>query len=496
MSLGASIRGGSRWLATGSIGSQLLSFIVGVVLARLLTPADFGAIVTIQIFTGFAGYFAGGGIGEALVQTKKLQESHFHAIFTLQLLIGVALFLSFYFFASWFGEMYDNPLYTDLMRISAITFLTRPFASIPMVKLRRQMRFKEVSIINVLTLIVSSTVSITLALNGMGPWSLIVAGLIGSLFRVPVLFMVAHWLPRVHVDIAAIKRFSPYGLKISANDILTYINSQIANFLISTNGNASSVGTFNKADSLKTIPVMSIGQSVYQPIFRGLSKIQDDKDTSTYIFTRAITLLSVYMLPFYTGLFWTAEPFIGVVYGEKWLPAVEPLQILSLCGLSYCLGNPASAVIAAQNQLTKEIFVSLANFVLTGIGVYLGIKWFGLNGAAGALLLIELNSSFWYSSIATRSLGIRLSRVYRALIPGLILNGILLAALYLSDLILHMGDQAPDPASRLGVMIVVGLTAYAIAFLFAPIPALEAESRRWKDLIAGQFKKRTSRKPA
>src|SRR5574337_1471346 len=140
MTLAQNIRDSSKWLIGSNVMSQALQFAFGIVLARLLTPADFGMIVTIQIFTGVIGLIASGGMGQALVRAKEASDHDFQVVFTLQLLICIAVFASLFLvapaFALWFGE----PLYEDLLRVSAINFLLRPFLSIHTTWLRSEER--------------------------------------------------------------------------------------------------------------------------------------------------------------------------------------------------------------------------------------------------------------------------------------------------------------------------------------------------------------------
>ena len=128
MNLGNTIRAGAKWSLFERINGQVLQFVFGIALARLLLPTDFGVVVTIQIFTGLAFMISGGGMGQSLIQAKEVSEKDFQVVFTLQLLIGVAIYLLFFSIAPWFAVWFDNLLYRDLLRVSAISFLIRPFA--------------------------------------------------------------------------------------------------------------------------------------------------------------------------------------------------------------------------------------------------------------------------------------------------------------------------------------------------------------------------------
>ena len=115
----------------GQVAGQAIQFVVGVVLARLLLPADFGTLVTVQIYTGLAGFLAGGGMGQALIRAKEAKLEDFQVVFTLQLAAGLLIYSLFFFASPSFARWYNNPVYTELLRVSAISFLLRPFSNAP-----------------------------------------------------------------------------------------------------------------------------------------------------------------------------------------------------------------------------------------------------------------------------------------------------------------------------------------------------------------------------
>ena len=164
MNLGQSIRTGTKWLMIGNTGNSMLQFAFGVVLARLLVPADFGMIITIQVFTGFVGMVTTGGMGQALIRAKVVDEDDFNAILTLQLALGVLVYLGFFLSSPWFAEYFENPLYKDLMRVSALVFLIRPYVYMRTSWLNREMDFKKRSVIGIITGVVSGLSSVIMAL--------------------------------------------------------------------------------------------------------------------------------------------------------------------------------------------------------------------------------------------------------------------------------------------------------------------------------------------
>ncbi|MHB1247250.1 MAG: lipopolysaccharide biosynthesis protein [Sulfuriferula sp.] len=481
MSLGQSIRSGTQWIFFGSAGNQALSFVFGVVLARLLVPADFGALVTIQIFTGLVGYIAGGGMGQALVQARTASNEDYQLVFTLQLIIGIIVYAGFFLFSPLIAHWFDNPLYNSLLKLSALSFVLRPFINIPNSKLFREMRFKESTYLGILTLLVSSFTSITLAYNGYEVWSLVWGGLAGSVAGILVVIPVSGWKPGLHFNFSRARQLASYGFKVSANDLVFYLREQTSNFIISHQMGTSAVGIFNKANSLSQMPSGMISGAVYHPVFRELSKEQDNLDKSRYLYFRALTLVSLYSLPFYVGLWWLADPFVLVIYGAKWQASAQPLGILALAGLFYAIENQSGAVAAAQNKLGIELRIQLASWGLMAIAVYSGLHY-GLNGIAWGLLGVYAFNAAAMGWLAQRSLHARFAMLLAALKPALVLNALLFASLLLLDQFIHALMKS-KPLTYMLSMAATGMVTYILLFLFMPLSRLHDEQTTWKQKL-------------
>ena len=481
-SLGDSIRHGTKWLMFGRVNQQALQFIFGVALARILVPEDFGMLVTIQIFTGFASYFAGGGMGQALIRTKELKPHYYDVVFSLQFFICIVIYGVFFFLAPLIAHFFQNELYTDLVRISALTFLLRPLVNIPKAFLQREMRFKAIAISGIITFISSGIASIYMALNGFGPLGLVLGGIAGSLTNIIILKYVTRMNFHFNFDMIAAKQLAGYGIKISITEIIPYILSQVSNVIISRALGPAALGLYNKSDSLRKLPSEIIAGSAYQTVFRALSKIQDNLDQSRYIYLRTITLLTTYTLPLYVGLFLLAEPFIIGIYGEKWAGAIIPLKILVIAGIFRCLNNPSGAVIAAQDKLTYEIKIQLEASILLVGGCLFALQW-GINGIAWAIVISSFYITLRMISLASRCIGGNLFSVLKALVPAILLSILMLTGMYAVDIFVLYEIKTTMPLVYLVVSATIGMIIYMTGFLFIPIKELKKESRRWKTLL-------------
>lgn len=489
MSLGNTMRRGVFWLFIGNTGNQVLSFAFGIVLARLLAPEDFGMLVTLQVFTGLAGFIAGGGMGQALVRAKTASKEDYDIVFTLQLFIGCLIYGVFFAIAPWFAAWYETPLYADLLRVSALTFLLRPFVNLPSSILHREMRFKAQALVRIASLIIASAVSIGMAYAGYGVWSLVLGGICGSVGSLVILLTTTAWRPGLSTQLRRGRDIARYGFLVSANDIVGYLRQQSTNFILSRTAGAAAVGLFNKAHSLALIPHGTVTVSVYQVLFRALAQEQDNKDASRYLFLRSISLVTIYVTPLYVFAFWLAEPLISVVYGAKWLPAAAPLAILALAGPFRTISNMSGAVLSARNWIDKEL---IAQIIMTALIILTTLiaQPYGLNAIAAGLVGVSIINSIYMFALARACIDSRWRHLASALAPGFTLNAVLVMTLFILDKLSNLIGIDKD-IYRLFVAAPTGAILYFLLALYLPFTSLKTEQERWKTAFINAARKST-----
>lgn len=485
MSLGQSIRHGAAWLFIGNTGSQILTFLFGIVLARLLAPADFGMLVTISIFTGIAGFIAGGGMGQALVCAKEATKQDYDIVFTLQIIIGCAIYTGFFFAAPWFAKWYNTPLYADLLRVSALSFIFRPFVNLPGSILHREMQFKAKTIAGFTSLLITNIVSVGMAYTGYGVWSLIFAGMAGSVASALVLAPLAKWRPGFSLDIRRGQDIARYGMLVAMGDFIVYLRSQASNFILSKTIGPQGLGLFNKANSLTLIPHGPITGAVYQVTFRALAKEQDNINLSQYLYLRSVTLVSIYTWPAFLALAWLALPLIRFVYGDKWVGAAIPMTWLAAIGPFIMLEILAGSVLAARNWLGREIPVQITQLIVVVLGVIAGLPY-GLLGVAIGASLANIYGAFHMTWLASKCLSMRMRRIAISMWVPLLLNLAVLLLWIAIDALFKPQECCGDFIYLL-IMLGSGGLLYSLLFFFAPIPNIDSEKQRWLNLTKRTF---------
>jgi O-antigen/teichoic acid export membrane protein len=480
MNLGSRIRSGVSWLLLGSVSYQVLSVAVGIVLARLLTPEVFGMLVAIQIFTGLAGFISGGGMGQALVRAKHVDPRDIDVVFTLQIVIGIAIYLGFYIVAPAIAAWYETPIYKDLLRVSAVTFLLRPFVNLPSNILSRDMRFKAQTVARLLTLLASSAVSVAMAFAGYGVWSLVLGGLSGSAAGIVTMVSLARWRPRLCLEWSRGRDLARYGFLTTTGDFIVYVRGQATNFILSRTLGSHQLGLFNKGNSLALVP-QNLTASVSGPTFRVMGKEYDNVDLSRYLYLRSVTLVSIYTWPAFVALAWLALPLLRFVYGAKWVGAAPPLTWFALVGPFITLEILAGTVLAARNWVAREIPVQIVQLIVVTLGTIAGLPH-GLLGVAIGASVANIYGAMHMSWLASRCLSMSAWQIISALRVPMLLNIPLLVLSLTTDWLLpHQGGMADLP--YLVLMLGSAGALYVLLFMLAPIESLETERRRWIDLI-------------
>jgi O-antigen/teichoic acid export membrane protein len=482
LNLGDKIRSGTQWTLAGSLINEIVHFAVSIVLARLLLPEDFGLVATVGVLTGLAGYFAGAGTGQALVRAKHVEQRHFNVVFTLQLLISSGIYLTFVMLAPLFAAFFEQAIYQALLLVSGLNFFLRPFANIPNSRLQREMCFRPIVLINAITLVASSAVSIGMALTGNGVWSLVIGGLSGALLRAILLNLHARQGYALVWDPDIIREMGGYGVKVATNSLIEHFRGQSLILILSKLTGPADVGLYNRASSLAAMPMRLVGTSPYQAVFRALAAEQDNLDKSRYIYYRTITLVAVYTLPLYVLAWWLAEPGIRFIYGDKWLASAEPLAILATTGLFRCIGNPSGAVIEARNRISAEIKLNIIAWLILIAGVVYGLQW-GLIGVAWASVITSAFFNTGLAIVAERELKGAPVALARAINPALLLSTLLLATIWAADTFFLSRYTQNSPGLYALFITAIGGTAYVAAFLLLPIASLRTESTKWRNKL-------------
>jgi O-antigen/teichoic acid export membrane protein len=346
------------WRFLERVGTQGIQFIVAIVLARLLSPADFGIIALVMVFITIANVFVQSGLNTALIQKKDADKLDFSTVFYSCLALSGIIYILLFFGAPLIAKFYNNR--TELISIIRVLGLMLPigaFNSIQEAYVVRNMMFKKLFYRSIGAIIPSGLLGIGCAYYGFGIWALIIQQLSNSLLICIIMWFTINWRPDLSFSIKRWKTLFSFGWKLLLSALLDTGFNNLQNLIIGKMFTPAALGYYNRGDQFPKLIVNNINASIQSVMFPSLSLVQDDRPRLKSIVRRSIMTSSFLIMPLMAGLAALAEPIVIVVLGEKWTPAVPFIQI---CCFSYAFWPIHTANLSAINAVGRsDIFLKL-----------------------------------------------------------------------------------------------------------------------------------------
>ena len=380
------MRTGALWVYLQGGLSSVIQFTAGIILARILEPSDFGVFYAVTAYTSLLMLQTRFGIPSALIQAKDLSAAQWNTAFWF--MQGIALFCILLIFAlsNWLQGFYDDDRFTIIMWFMAITLALSPISTISNTLLRRQMDYKTTSRVEIIVGLFAVFVSISCAIAGFGPFSFVIAGVFSGILSAILLTRKTSWRPNFSLDMRGLGSILSYGWRLHLNSTLNMGANKADNMLIGSLSGVAALGIYNRALSSARMPVTEITTRLYQLFFSGLARIQNDMEHTIQMYVKVLCAMSNAVFPFLLVFIFAAESFIYFIYGEKWLPAAEPLQILAFGSMARVISITMGALADAQRLAKKETPIQAFNLAATIAAVLIGSRW-GLTGIATGIAI-------------------------------------------------------------------------------------------------------------
>lgn len=384
---GKEVRRGAAWSYAGQVVTTFGHFIMGVILARLLGPSEFGVFIAVTAFTSLFMMGVQFGMPQAILQAKTLSDAQANAAFwsicTLALLfIGVTVAV-----AEPLAALYNSDQFQGVMYAMCLVFVLTPFTAIGLALLRRDMRFDRVELINVVSLAVAALVSIGAALFGAGVYSLVVGAVSSMVVNLGMLLLYIDWRP-------SWPRWSPvrpllgYSGYAALNTILIFATARVDSMLVGAMLGTSQLGLYNRSYSLARIPSDQFAESLGPLVLGSLSRIQDDVEWSRQLYFKAASAISTVTMPFLVVLAVGGPAAIKLLYGEAWSGAGDPLRAMVVGAVFLMLSSSLRGFINAQG-LVRDAVPLFATVLAVTVVVVLALADWGLVAIAIGISLRE-----------------------------------------------------------------------------------------------------------
>ncbi|MDP2688968.1 MAG: MOP flippase family protein [Deltaproteobacteria bacterium] len=473
---------GSAWTMLSNIGANLTTFAVLIVLARLLSPDDFGIVAITSVFTGIVTLFQDLGMGAAIIQRKEINDEYLSTSFVVSLAAGIviaaALVLASPLIASFYGEEVLKPV----LMVSAAGFVLSPFVSTHTSILTRRLEFRKITGIHLATQALSGAFSITLAFYGSGVWSLVLGRLLAQPLLIPAVWSITGWRPRPVFVRKCFNDLFGYSSNLLGFNIINYCARNFDNLIIGKYLGAQILGYYSVAYNLMLKPLQLISWSIGKVLFPVFSTIQDDIERTRAVYLKVIRSISLVTFPMMTGLVMVSREFVLTVYGSRWEGAILPLQLLCIVGALQSIGTTGGVIFNSRGRpdLTLKIG-SVASFVTVG-AFLMGIRW-GLIGLIIAYIAVSIPIFITGQFFANRLIGLSMAEFARALFPAGVCSAAMFCVLF-GFRLLNASSLHLDISSTLALFVLLGIITYGFfAVMVLKVPeaaeAIEMVKKRF-----------------
>lgn len=376
---------GMLWQFLQKVSGQLVSFVISVILARILSPSDYGMVALAGMFLGLMGIFSNGGLGPALIQKKKVDEEDYNTMFVTQLVFASILYVIIFFSAPFFAGFFktvDSQQLVAVIRVMALTMPLGALAGVQNSVVTRRLMFKWYFYTNFVSLAVSATIGLYMAYHGYGAWALVAQGISSTVTSTIVIFCLLDWHPKFSFSYSRFKPLFRQGLKYMGTSFIGTATSQLKGYALGLKYSAADLAYYNRGEGIPNLLCDNIDSTIQSVLFPSLAQIQDDKDAVRNALRRAIRISTFILMPMLFGLAAVSDKVVILVFTEKWAPSIPFMQVLCFClavGIMCNVNLQALKAIGKIGLMLKLEFVKKPIMLLVILGTMmispLAIAW-------------------------------------------------------------------------------------------------------------------------
>lgn len=464
---------GVRWKAVSQVLLQLLRIGVGVTLARLLTPHDYGLAGMVIVFASLVTVFSDMALGAAIVQRPVITEEDRSTVFwtalgagTVFTLIGVGL--------SWpIAAFYGQPSVQPMFAALSLTFVVTSISTTHNAILMREMRFRSLELRMMIAVTLAGAIGIAAAAAGWGAWAVIAQQLATAVGSTALLWIFSPWRPRFVFSTASLRDFGGFSGNVFGQRLLYYVHANADNLLVGRFLGAAALGAYSVAYTVMLVPFSRIAVPLAEVLFPAMSRLQDDRERMAALWVRATRIVAAFSVPALLGMMVVAPDFVAVVLGDKWRAATPVIQILSWVGLLNSLQTLNSNVLIALDRAQTLFRYTVVFFVAHMVAFVIGLHW-GILGVAACYAISTTLVEPLYVWLTARAVGVS-PRVFLGALVGPGQAGVLMLAVLIP---LHhvFASAGVGHVAQLGLCALIGTLVFVPACLWRT-PELRAEAR-------------------
>jgi len=370
--------GGVFWSFIQQFSTQLISFLVQLVLARTLLPAEFGLIGMLTVFMGVGSALFDGGMTISLIKERATDNRDYSTVFIFNLIVSVLIYILFYLSAPYIAQFYNQPLLTDIARVYGLSFIFLAFGTVQNTILVKELNFKKQAYLAFPSLVIGSLLGIYLAVNGFGVWALVYSVLLTNFCNTFLLWITSNWRPSFSFDSEKFKMHFHFGYKMTISSLLDTVFTNLYQIVIGKLYSPVLVGYYTRANSLVMLPVGNISTVLNKVVFPLFSAVKDDTLELRKLYKKIMLMIFFIVTPLIVLMILLSKEIVIILFTEKWLPIVPIFQILCLSGLLYPLHLYNLMILQVKGksglflklEIIKKVMLVIVVFASIGFGFY------------------------------------------------------------------------------------------------------------------------------
>lgn len=388
---------GMLWSGVQRFGTMGIAFISNIVLARLLSPDDYGCIGMLAIFITVSNTFVDGGFGSALIQKKEPTQRDYSTIFWWNLFLSIVIYGILYLGAPYVAQFYRIPLLSQVLRVQGVILIINALNIIQSNQLRKRLNFRKLAVVNIVSQLVGVSVAIVTAWYGWGVWALVAQQIVASSMTSILLWTLNRWLPDVAFSMESFKQLFGFGSFILCSNLINTFCNNVQGLLIGRFFTSATMGYYTQARKLEDVASHSFTSIIEQVSYPVLSKFQSDNKAMRDALYKLVSTLVYISFPIMLMLIILGEPLIMLLYGEKWLPSIPYFQILCVAGMSATFHGVHYYAVASKGK-SRALFIGtivkrlLALFILVSGMCIWGIKGLIWGFTVGTWVIAYVNT--------------------------------------------------------------------------------------------------------
>lgn len=389
---------GLVWSFIERFATQGVQFLFGIILARLLSPEDYGTIAMPLVFLAIAQCIIDSGFSTALIRKPDLTEDDLSTAFYFNIGVGVVCYLLLFFSSPLIAEFYNTPILADLLKVTALATLFNPLCAVQQAILTRKIDFKTQAVVSLSGALVSGFAGLTMAYNGFGVWSLVCQQVGGYAIRTILLWLLGRWTPKRRWSWKSFHYLWGFGSKMLGSGLLDTIYTNIYPIVIGKFFSANDLGNYTRAQQFATLPSSNVTGVLQRVTFPVLSKIQNEDERLARNYRKILKLSAFLIFPMMLMLSAIADPLVRVILTDKWKGCIILLQIVCFSMMWYPIHaiNLNLLTVKGRSDLffRLEIFKKVCGVCVMCVTIPHGIIWMVSGGIVSSMIALVINTYY------------------------------------------------------------------------------------------------------